>query len=76
MCRERDRAEFEGMVNQCPIILRFIPWEGDPTPLLLMIFSYTCRQKPNITVVRKVKVPQPNILQSLGNHVEDKEERL
>jgi hypothetical protein len=50
MCRNKDRAEIEGMTNQCLSQLETHPM-GESQPLmLLMIFCYGCRQEPSISV--------------------------
>jgi hypothetical protein len=55
---------------------------GSPPLTLLMIFYYTCRQEPSISVIREAsdghrcRDPQPNLKSSLGNPVEDGKEGL
>lgn len=76
----KNGAEFEGRSNQCPVRLETNFTIGNPSLKLLVIFCYTCRQKPSIMSSDRFhsetdgRKPQPNIRWRLGSPVEDGKE--
>jgi len=58
MCRGKDRAEFSERANQRLAQLETQAMRDSPRLTLLMIFCYTSRQMPSITVIREAFTPQ------------------
>ena len=54
MCRDKDGAETEGMVNQCLAQLETHPMLENQSLTLLMILCYVCRQELSISVSLEV----------------------